>query len=36
MIEARQVEHGGMQVVDVHAVFDRVESKIVGGPMDVI
>src|SRR5579885_1727362 len=30
VIEAQQVEHRGMQVVDMHAVLDRLEAEFVG------
>ena len=30
VIQAQQVQHGGVQVVDVHPVFHHVEAKFVG------
>ena len=33
MVEAQQVEHGGMQVVHAHGVLDCAEPELVGGAM---
>ena len=33
VVEAQQVEHGGVQVVDAHGVLDRAEPELVGGAM---
>ncbi len=35
VVEAEAVEHGGVEVVDVDAVFDGLESEVVGGAVDV-
>ena len=32
VVEAQQVQHGGVQVVDVDAVLDDVEAEVVGLP----
>ena len=29
MIQAQEIEHGGMQIVDLHLVFDRLVSVVV-------
>ena len=34
MVQAHQVQDGGVQVVDVHAVFDGVEAELVGRAID--
>jgi len=31
MVEAHEVEDGGMQVVDMDGVFDRLETEVIGG-----
>ncbi len=31
VVETEEVQERGVQVVDVHAVFDRVEAEVVGG-----
>ena len=33
MIEAKQVQHRRLQVVDMHRLFNSLEAKLVGGPM---
>lgn len=31
VIEAEEVEHGGLNVVDVDRVFDDIETELIGG-----
>ena len=33
VIEAKQVQHRRLQVVDMHRLFNSLEAKLVGGPM---
>lgn len=35
VVEAEEVQHGGVEVVDVDAIFDGLESEFVGGAVDV-
>src|SRR3712207_6587087 len=35
MVEAEQVQDGGVQVVHVDLVLDRLEAELVGGAVDV-
>ena len=35
VVEAHQVENGGVQIVDVNASFDGVVAEVVGGAVDV-
>ena len=34
MIETEQVQHGRMEVVDTRAIFDRLETKLIGGAVN--
>ena len=35
VVEAEQAEHGGVQVVDVHALFHSLKSEFVGGAVNL-
>ena len=35
VVEAHQAQHGGMQIVNMHRVFDGFEAELVGGSMNV-
>jgi hypothetical protein len=35
VVEAHEIEQGGVQVVDVNLVFDDLEAEVVGGAVDV-
>jgi hypothetical protein len=35
VVEAHEIEQGGVQVVDVNLVFDGLEAEVVGGAVDV-
>ena len=35
VVQAKQRQHGGVQVVDVHLVFDGVEAEFVAGANDL-
>src|SRR5687768_10192718 len=34
VIEAEQMENGGVEIVDVNRIFDCFEAEFVGGPVD--
>ena len=35
MVEPQEVEHGGVEVVDMNRVFGRAEAEFVGRAMDI-
>ena len=35
VVEPEQVQHGSVQIVDVHAIADRLEAKVVSRAMDI-
>lgn len=35
VVEAKQMQHGGMQVMDVHLIFDRSKSEVIGGSVSL-